>query len=165
MQIRGSRHIAAPRPVVWAALNDPATLRAAIPGCTHFTGSPEAGFHATVTQRIGPLRATITGRITLSDVVPLVRYTLIGAETGAATSRAHGIAVVLLTDAGDGTCLDYALTVHVGGRLARLGGRVLDAFAARLAAAFFTRLQAAIAPDAPQQASWPRRAAGRLRRN
>ncbi len=141
MEIRGSRRIQAPRPAVWAALNNPEVMQAAIPGCTSFTGSPEAGFDAVVSQRIGPIGATFEGRITLSDVIPLERYTLTGSEKGATTGRAHGKAAVTLADADAGTALDYSVTVHVGGRLAKLGSRVIEAFAAKLAEMFFGSFQ------------------------
>lgn len=164
MEIHGRRHIAAPRPAVWAALNDPAILQAAIPGCSRFVGSPETGFDATVTQRIGPLGATVEGRITLTDVTPMERYTLTGTESDVANSRAHGTAVVTLSDADGGTLLDYAITVDVGGRLARLGATVLGAFGSKLADAFFGRLLSQIAPSSPAapapRSGWLRRLTG-----
>ncbi len=157
MEIRGSRRIAAARPVVWAALNDPAVMQAAIPGCTSFAGSAETGFDAVVSQRIGPIGATFEGRIALSDVIPLERYTLTGSEKGATTGRAHGKAAVTLADADGGTALDYTVTVHVGGRLAKLGSRVIGAFAAKLADLFFGNFQQIVEggpAETPARGGW-----------
>ena len=88
MEIKGSRQIAAPREVVWAALNDPQVLKSAIPGCQELTGTPEQGFEATVKQKVGPVSATFVGKLLLSDVVPLLGYTISGAGTGGAAGFA-----------------------------------------------------------------------------
>ena len=87
----GSRQIAAPREVVWAALNDPEVLKAAIPGCQELTGSPEQGFEATVKQKVGPVSATFHGRVPLADVVPLSGYTISGEGKGGAAGFAKGV--------------------------------------------------------------------------
>ena len=94
MEMKGSRQIAAPRAVVWAALNDAEVLKAAIPGCQSLTGSPEEGFSAIVKQKVGPVSATFEGQVRLNDVVPLESYTIAGEGKGGAAGFAKGQAAV-----------------------------------------------------------------------
>ncbi|MGR3542117.1 MAG: CoxG family protein [Hasllibacter sp.] len=142
MEMTGSRTIAAPRAAVWAALNDPEVLRQAVPGCTEMTGSPQEGFAATVTQKVGPVKATFKGAVTLSDVVPLESYRIQGEGKGGVAGFAKGGADVRLSDAdGGGTLLEYAVDAKVGGKLAQLGSRIVDGFARRMADQFFANFE------------------------
>ena len=146
MEMQGSRRIAAPRAMVWAALNDAEVLKASIPGCQELTGSPEDGFAAVVKQKVGPVSATFQGKVTLADVVPLTSYTISGEGKGGAAGFAKGGAVVRLAEAGGGTQLSYEVTANVGGKLAQLGSRVIDGFAKKMADSFFDNFQAAVEP-------------------
>ena len=112
MEMNGTRQIAAPRELVWAALNDPEVLKAAIPGCLEMTGSPEEGFQATVKQKVGPVSATFRGQVTLADVVPLTSYTITGEGKGGAAGFAKGSAAVALADEAGGTLLTLSL-IHI----------------------------------------------------
>lgn len=150
MEMQGSRKIAAPRAVVWAALNDPEVLKAALPGCQSLSGSPEEGFTATVKQKVGPVSATFEGGVRLSDVVPLESYTIVGEGKGGAAGFAKGEAAVTLADEGEGTLLSYDVKASVGGKIAQLGSRLIDGFAKRMADTFFENLQSAVeAPPEP----------------
>jgi uncharacterized protein len=82
MEMDGTRVIAADRATVWARLNDAETLKACIPGCSELTGSPEDGFAAVVTQKVGPVKATFKGEVSLENVVPGVSYTITGEGKG-----------------------------------------------------------------------------------
>ena len=148
MEMEGSRQIAAPRAVVWAALNDGEVLKAAIPGCEKLTGGPEQGFEATVKQKVGPVSATFQGRVELSDVVPLTSYTISGEGKGGAAGFAKGSAAVQLADSEDGTLLTYKVNAHVGGKIAQLGSRLIDGFAKKMADAFFDNFRTAVEPPA-----------------
>ena len=128
MEMQGSRRIAAPRAMVWAALNDAEVLKASIPGCQELTGSPEDGFAAVVKQKVGPVSATFQGKVTLADIVPLTSYTIAGEGKGGAAGFARGGAAVTLADHGDGTLLSYDVKATVGGKLAQLGSRLIDGF-------------------------------------
>jgi uncharacterized protein len=148
MNLSGSRMIAADRQTVWAALNDPAVLKACIPGCQELSGSPEDGFEAVVVQKVGPVKATFKGAVSLSDVVAGESYRIAGEGKGGAAGFAKGGARVRLADAAEGTELGYDVEAKVGGKLAQLGGRIVDGFAKKMADEFFERLQAAVeAPD------------------
>jgi len=154
MQIAEDRTIAAPPATVWAALFDPDVLKASVPGCSELTGSAEDGFDAVVTQKVGPVKATFRGTVTVTDRVEGESCTLTGSGKGGAAGFARGEARVTLAPTDDGgTRLSYQVDAKVGGKLAQLGSRVVDGFAKRMAGDFFTRLQQQIAPDAPDDAS------------
>lgn len=143
MEMHATRTIAADRMTVWAALNDPEVLMACIPGCEELTGSPEEGFQALVKQKVGPVKATFRGEVTLSDIVPGTSYTISGEGKGGVAGFAKGGAQVRLTDAeGGGTDLHYDVEAKVGGKLAQLGSRLVDSFATKMADQFFERFQA-----------------------
>ena len=144
MEMAGTRQIAAQRSVVWAALNDPEVLKACIPGCKEMTRAEDGGFEALVVQKVGPVSATFKGAVTLSDIVEGQSYRISGEGKGGAAGCAKGGADVMLTDAGDGTELTYAVDAHVGGKLAQLGSRIIDGFARKMADQFFDRFQAAV---------------------
>ncbi|RFU11598.1 carbon monoxide dehydrogenase [Rhodobacteraceae bacterium W635] len=143
MELHSSRVIAADRATVWAALNSADVLRDCIPGCEELTGNPEDGFAATVKQKVGPVKATFKGEVTLSDVVPAQSYTISGEGKGGVAGFAKGSANVRLEDAEDGaTELFYDVDAKVGGKLAQLGSRLIDGFARKMADQFFERFQA-----------------------
>lgn len=141
MELTGTVTIAATREVVWAALNDPDMLKACIPGCTDLTGSPEMGFTATVTQKVGPVKATFKGAVTLSNITPPESYTITGEGKGGAAGFAKGGADVSLTEVEGGTELIYKVDARVGGKLAQLGSRLIDGFAKKMAGSFFDNLR------------------------
>ncbi len=144
MELKGSRIIAADRATVWAALNDPEVLKASIPGCDTLTGNPADGFEATVTQRVGPVKATFKGAVTLSDVVEGESYTIQGEGKGGAAGFAKGGAKVALRDVEGGTELAYDVEAKVGGKLAQLGSRLIDGFAKGMADKFFQTFQTVV---------------------
>jgi len=151
MELNGSRVIAADRATVWEKLNDAETLKACIPGCEELTGSPEEGFEAVVKQKVGPVKATFKGGVTLSDVVAGESYTIAGEGKGGVAGFAKGEAKVRLADAEGGTELTYDVEAKVGGKLAQLGSRLIDGFARKMADQFFERFQEQVeGPAAPE---------------
>jgi hypothetical protein len=149
MQMNDTRTIAAAPEVVWAALLDPEVLKACVPGCQELTGSAAEGFEATVVQKVGPVKATFKGSVTVSDMVEGQRLTLNGEGKGGAAGFAKGAAHVSIAPAtleggGDGTTLTYEVEAKVGGKLAQLGSRIIDGFARKMADDFFGRFQDAV---------------------
>ncbi|MCT4682223.1 MAG: carbon monoxide dehydrogenase subunit G [Roseicyclus sp.] len=143
MEMHATRTIAADRMTVWQALNDAEVLKACIPGCEELTGSPEEGFSAVVKQKVGPVKATFKGEVTLSDIVEGESYTISGEGKGGVAGFAKGGAQVRLTDAEDGgTDLHNEVEAKGGGKLAQLGARRVDSFATKMADQFFERFQA-----------------------
>ena len=150
MNLTGSRTINADLATVWAGLLDPEVLKACVPGCTEMTGSPEEGFEATVTQKVGPVKATFKGAVQLSDMVPHQSLTMTGEGKGGAAGFAKGGANVTLADSADGVVLNYDVEAKVGGKLAQLGSRIIDGFARKMADQFFENFQAAVEPAEPE---------------
>jgi uncharacterized protein len=148
MELTGTRLIAADRATVWARLNDPAMLKAAIPGCTDLTGSPETGFAATVTQKVGPVKATFHGTVQLTNVNAPESYTILGEGKGGVAGFAKGQADVTLTEVPEGTELSYTVDAQVGGKLAQLGNRIIGGYARSMADAFFDRFAQALSGPA-----------------
>ena len=144
MNMTGTRVIAAPRQTVWAALNDPDVLRDCIPGCDELTGSAEDGFEAKVTQKVGPVKATFAGAVQVRDAIPPERYRIEGEGKGGVAGFAKGGADVALAEVPEGTELSYAVDAKVGGKIAQLGSRIVDSFAAKMADAFFENFKARV---------------------
>ncbi|SMH51327.1 CoxG family protein [Maritimibacter sp. HL-12] len=144
MELTGSRVIAADRATIWAHLNSADTLRASIPGCEELTGNPADGFEAVVKQKVGPVKATFKGGVTLADIVELERYTIIGEGKGGVAGFAKGAAKVWLEDTDGGVELFYDVDAKVGGKLAQLGNRIIHGFARKMVDAFFERFQARV---------------------
>lgn len=139
MQMTGEERIAAPRAKVWEALNDPAVLRQAIPGCQSLSQDAPDKLSAVVEVKIGPIGARFNGAVTLSDIDAPNGYTITGEGQGGMAGSAKGGAKVRLTDDGAGTLLTYEVNAEVGGRLAQLGGPIIDATAKQLAGKFFKK--------------------------
>jgi len=144
MEMSGTRTIAADRATVWEALNDAEVLKACVPGCEELTGTPEDGFDAVVKQKVGPVKATFKGGVTLSDVDAPNSYRITGEGKGGVAGFAKGGAVVTLTDVEGGTELSYEVEAKVGGKLAQLGSRLIDGFARKMADQFFERFQTTV---------------------
>ncbi len=156
MQMSEDRTIAAPLQTVWAALFDPDVLKACVPGCESLTGSAEEGYEATVTQKVGPVKATFRGSVTMQDVTEGESCTLVGEGKGGAAGFAKGQARVSLSPTEDGhTLLHYEVDAKVGGKLAQLGSRIVDGFARRMAGEFFTRLQEQLEGPPPESSPTP----------
>jgi carbon monoxide dehydrogenase subunit G len=140
MQMTGEQRVAAPRDKVWEALNDPEVLRAAIPGCQSLEKDGDDRFLATIEVKIGPIGARFKGAVQLSDQRPGEGYTLTGEGSAGIAGSAKGSARVSLGDAGEGaTLVSYDVDSQVSGRLAQLGGPLIDATAKQLAGKFFAK--------------------------
>jgi carbon monoxide dehydrogenase subunit G len=159
MDMKGERRIPAPRETVWAALNDPAILKGSIPGCESMEKLSDTELKATAAVRIGPIAARFTGKVNLLDLDPPNGYRIEGEGQGGVAGFAKGGATVQLADDDGGTLLTYDVKAQVGGKIAQLGARLIDATAKQMADAFFDRFAAAVgaaeAPDAAPPAPPP----------
>lgn len=144
MEMTGTQEIAGDRQTVWAAVLDPEVLKACVPGCTEMTGSVDDGFEATVVQKVGPVKATFKGVVTLSDIVDHQSCTITGEGKGGAAGFAKGGAKLRLEDGGPGTLLHYEVEAKVGGKIAQLGSRIIDGFAKKMADQFFVSFRESI---------------------
>jgi carbon monoxide dehydrogenase subunit G len=136
--------IAASRASVWEALNDPDVLRRCIPGCESLNRETPDRLLASVAIKIGPIGARFNGLVAISDVDPAHGYTLTAEGQGGTIGSVKSTIKVRLTDDGSGTLLAYDVDAQVGGRLAQLGGPIIDATAKQFAAKFFNQLSAIV---------------------
>src|SRR5262245_15331537 len=153
MDMTGEERIAASRETVWAALNDADVLRQCIPGCESLEKLSDTEMTAKVKLTIGPVSARFAGKVTLSDIDPPNGYRIVGEGSGGAAGYAKGSALVRLTDEGDGTLLKYEAKADVGGKLAQVGGRLIDATSRKLAGEFFSKFGAVVGPTPAAEAA------------
>lgn len=152
MELTGESILGAPRAAVWAALNDPAVLARCIDGVETLTATTDASgasrLDGKMNARVGPVRATFAGGVTLTEVDAPNRYVLVGEGKGGVAGFAKGTAEVRLSDVTvdgrAGTRLDYTVSSSVGGKLAQLGARLIEGTARGYADTFFARLKAEI---------------------
>lgn len=137
MHMAGEQRIAASRQRVWEALNDPEVLKQCIPGCQSLEREGDDRLAAVAEVKIGPIGARFKGLVTLSELDPPNGYTITGQGNGGVAGSAKGGARVRLSDDGAGTLVSYDVDAEVGGRMAQLGGPIIDATAKQLAGKFF----------------------------
>jgi carbon monoxide dehydrogenase subunit G len=156
MDMTGERRIPAPRQTVWDALNDPVVLKASIPGCEDLEKLSDTQMKARAAVKIGPISARFTGNVLLSDLDPPNAYTIGGEGQGGVAGFAKGGAKVHLADDGPGaTLLNYEVHAQVGGKIAQLGARLIDATAKQMADTFFDRFSAQVQMLAPAPSAIP----------
>jgi carbon monoxide dehydrogenase subunit G len=161
MEIKGEYRIPAPRQKVWEALNDPEILKQCIPGCDELVKLSDTEMNGKVTAKVGPVTAKFAGKVTLSDVKAPESYTIMGEGQGGVAGFAKGGAKVSLAEDGGGTVLTYIADAQVGGKLAQIGSRLIQATSRMMADQFFGKFAvvvapaAAAAPAAPEAAPAP----------
>jgi hypothetical protein len=139
MDMTGEYRIPAARQKVWEALNDPEVLKKCIPGCQELDKQSDTEMTAKVKTKVGPVSATFTGKVTLTDMNPPESYKISGEGQGGVAGFAKGGATVNLTEDGGETVLKYAATAAVGGKLAQIGSRLIDSTAKKMADQFFSK--------------------------
>lgn len=144
MDMTGERRIPAPRQKVWDALNDTEVLRSCIPGCETLERLSDTAMKATAAVKIGPISARFAGNIALSDIDPPNSYRISGEGQGGVAGFAKGGANVRLSDDGPFTVLAYDVKAQVGGKIAQLGARLIDATSKQMADLFFDRFTAEV---------------------
>ena len=158
MEISGRFELVASRQRVWDALQDPEILKASIPGCDEFEKLSDTEFKAKVTAKVGPMKATFVGKVTLSDLDAPVSYTLTGEGQGGVAGFAKGSAKVTLEETQNSTLLRYTVHAMVGGKLAQIGSRVVEGTVRKMANEFFGRFAeqvCGVPAEAPAAATGP----------
>jgi carbon monoxide dehydrogenase subunit G len=148
MEMTGERRIPAPRQLVWERLNDAETLKSCIPGCESIEKLSDTELTAKVVARVGPVKASFSGKVTMSDLDPPNGYTISGEGQGGVAGFAKGGAKVNLADDAGATLLSYAVQAQVGGKIAQLGSRMIDGVAKKMADQFFSNFAEAVSPSA-----------------
>lgn len=169
MELNGERLIPATREATWAALNDPEVLKACIAGCESLERSGDDGFTALVAVKVGPVSARFKGKLQMTNVQPPQSYTINFDGQGGVAGFGKGSADVTLTEEGAQTRLAYAARAQVGGKMAQIGSRLIDAAAGKMTADFFDAFEARLRPAeaaaavaAPAAAAPPARTGSRL---
>jgi enoyl-CoA hydratase/carnithine racemase/carbon monoxide dehydrogenase subunit G len=157
MEMNDQIRLEASREAVWEALNDADVLKACIPGCETLEKTSDTEFVSLVVAKVGPIKAKFSGKVTLSDIVPLTSYRLTGEGQGGVAGFAKAdISVRLDPEGPDATVLHYGVSANIGGKIAQLGTRLIDSTARKMADQFFASFNEAVrnraAPAAPASA-------------
>jgi carbon monoxide dehydrogenase subunit G len=137
MEMTGEQLIPASQADTWAALNDPEILKACIPGCESIELSGANEYVVQMTARVGPVSAKFKGKMALSNIQAPNSYSIAFEGQGGVAGFAKGGAEVSLKTEGDSTRLSYSAKANVGGKLAQIGSRLVDAAASKVAGDFF----------------------------
>ena len=156
MELTGERLIPAPLAATWAALNDPETLKASISGCESLERSGDNAFTAVVAVKVGPVSARFKGNLQMTNIEAPHSYTINFDGQGGVAGFGKGSADVKLTEEGAQTRLAYTARAQVGGKMAQIGSRLIDAAAGKMTADFFDAFEARLKPaEAAVQAASP----------
>ena len=139
MEMTGSQLIPMPQEVVWAGLNDAEILKACVPGCESLQRVSDTEYRAVIVVAIGPTKSKFRGKLLLLDIDAPHSYRVTFEGSGGAAGTANGGAQVSLAPEGAGTRLTYVARVHVGGKLAQVGSRLIDGVAKKMVDEFFRR--------------------------
>ena len=145
MKLTGSYELNVNKESVWKALNDPNILKKCIPGCESFEKESDTVFNATATNQIGPMNATFSGSVKLSNIKENESYTLSG-EGQSSVGFANGSAYVKILEENGKTILSYEVDVNVGGKIAQLGSRLINGVAKKMSDYFFGRFADLVDP-------------------
>jgi len=145
MKLNGSYRLNVKKEIVWQALNNASILKRCIPGCKSFEKESDTVFNATATNQIGPMNASFSGTITLSNILENESYTLSG-EGQSSVGFANGSADIKLFEENGITTLSYEVNANVGGKIAQLGSRLIDGVAKKMSDYFFGRFADLVSP-------------------
>ena len=151
MELQGERLIPASVDKTWASLNDPEVLKACIAGCESLERTGDDKMTAVVALKVGPVSARFKGNIAMTNINAPTGYTINFDGQGGVAGFGKGSADVALTSQSpEQTLLKYTARATVGGKMAQIGSRLVDATAAKLTEDFFkafeAHLQASAAP-------------------
>jgi carbon monoxide dehydrogenase subunit G len=144
MELLGERLIPASVDATWLALNDLDVLKACIPGCEQLTQGDPSQFEVVMALKIGPIGARFKGNLTMTNVVSPTSYTINFEGQGGVAGFGKGSADVKLSSEDAGTRLNYVARAQVGGKIAQVGSRLIDAAAGKIAQSFFKRFEATL---------------------
>ena len=145
MKLSGSYKLKAKKEIVWKALNNPNILKQCIPGCDSFEKESDNIFNVTATNQIGPMNASFSGTVSLSNIIENQSYTMTG-EGQSSVGFANGSANVKLDEDDGSTILTYEVNIDVGGKIAQLGSRLISGVAKKMSDYFFGRFADVTSP-------------------
>ena len=154
MELKGERLLAAGRDAAWQALNDTEMLKNCVPGCESITAVAENQFEIVMMAAVGPVKARFKGKMALQDIDAPNAYTMMFDASGGQTGFVRGQArVTLAEESPQQTRLAYVANAHIGGKLAQVGSRLIDAAAGATADKFFEAFGAQLAARAAPAAA------------
>jgi carbon monoxide dehydrogenase subunit G len=156
MQMAGEYRLPAAKADVWTALNETEILRECLPGCESLERTSDTEMVGTLKAKAGPISAAFKGKVVLTDLDPPNGYTIVGEGSGGVAGFAKGAATVrLVADGENATVLSYTVNSQVGGKLAQIGARLIDATARQMADEFFARFAKKVTGKPPAPAAAP----------
>jgi carbon monoxide dehydrogenase subunit G len=144
VKVSGNHLLNAPREHVWQSLNDPAFLKACLPGCESMEATAPDQYQAVLTVGIAAVKGKYTGTVTLSEKEPPERFTMQVQGKGSGGFM-QGTGVLELSEDPHGTQVTYQGDVQVGGPIASVGQRLLDGAAKMMVGQFFNAVNAQLA--------------------
>lgn len=144
MKIHGTHDIQAPRDRVFAALVDPQILQHCIPGCESLDQTADNTYVATMKAGVGAVKGTFKGTVRLEELEAPSHYRMI-VEGKGGPGFVKGTGVFDLAENSSTTAIAYTGDMQVGGVIAGVGQRMIEAAAKMLAAKFFSELEKQIA--------------------
>lgn len=154
MELQDEILIPAPREKVYAALNDPEILKQCIPGCQELIKHSDTDLEAKVVLKVGPVKATFSGKVTLDPSGAPESFSLTGEGSGGVAGYARGGADVVLIEQDGGTLLKYTAKADIGGKLAQLGSRLIVSTSKKLSQTFFQNFEKVMTGE-PENAEQP----------
>ena len=145
MKLAGSYKLNVKKEIVWKAVNNTEVLKKCIPGCEDFSKVNEKTFNVTASNQIGPMNATFSGTIALSNIKVNESYTLSG-EANSSVGFANGSADVKIFEENGKTTLNYEVNVQIGGKIAQLGSRLINGVGKKMSDYFFGRFADLVSP-------------------
>ncbi len=145
MKLSGTYKLNVKKEIVWKALNNPNILKQCVPGCDSFNKESDDIFVVSATNQIGPMNATFSGTVALSNIKENQSYTITG-EGQSSVGFANGSADVTLFEENGSTTLSYEVSINVGGKIAQLGSRLINGVAKKMSDYFFGRFSDLVSP-------------------
>lgn len=146
MKIHGTHSIQASRDRIFAALIDPQILQRCIPGCQSLERTADDTYVATMKAGVGAIKGTFKGTVRLEHLRPPTHYQMI-VEGKGGPGFVKGNGEFELTENDGATAIAYTGEMQVGGVIASVGQRMIEAAAKMLAGKFFGELEKQIAAD------------------
>jgi carbon monoxide dehydrogenase subunit G len=141
MKIEGTHPINAARARVYQSLIDPEVLHRCIPGCERLEKTGDDAYSVTIRTGVGSMKGIFNGNVRLTDLRPPAHYRIVVDGKGA-PGFLKGAGDFELEEQGEVTLIRYSGEVQVGGTIAGVGQRMIQATAKMMAAQFFTALEA-----------------------
>ena len=140
MKLEGTSHLNAPRESVFQCLTDRSVLQRCIPGCERLEATGENVYALTIRAGVGTIKGLFTGTVRLEDIRPPEHYRIV-VEGKGQPGFLKGSGDLDLEEANGGTLMKYSGDIQVGGTIASVGQRMIQATAKMMASQFFNSLE------------------------